>query len=134
MDGKKLGVALCANPEAHEPHDFPLDDPEWPGGPEWHCPGMVELAELEADDEPELPGISASKFRDDLRTTFLVIGLPTLMFGVLLHIWGGWLLAFFAGMLLVTVGLDVAMRVRRINAIRRWMIERDELTMHEEDE
>lgn len=110
----------CANTDVHEAHDYPVEGPNWTGPPEWHCPGReVALSELLETMEPALPGISAAKFREDLRTTFLVTGLPVFMFGVVLHLWSGWLLMFFAGLLVVTLGLDVLQRVRRVRAIEQ---------------
>lgn len=113
----ELDTCLCADAEPHEPHDYPLDDPEWVGPPMWHCPGRTALPEL-ADSTPEwLPGTSASKFRDGLRTTFLIIGFPTFMFGMLGIVGWGYV-AFMLGMLIVMLGVDVAHRARRLRAIR----------------
>lgn len=112
----ELDEALCADAEPHEAHDYPLTDPEWAGPPVWHCPGRTTLPEMTQAEW--LPGTSAAKFREDLRTTFLVVGLPAFMFGVVLHIWGSVLVMFFAGLLAVTITLDVVQRARRLRAYR----------------
>lgn len=119
----ELEEALCADPEPHEPHDFPLNDSEWVGGPVWHCPGVAELPAL--SHMPEwLPGTSAARFRDDLRTSLMVVGIPVIMFGFVLSIWGPWLTSYLIGMWAAMVAVAVVSRARRIRAYRK----RDELT------
>lgn len=113
----ELDKLLCADPEPHEAHDYPLTDSEWVGDPVWHCPGVAE-ALPELSQAQWLPGTSAAGFRDGLRTTFLVTGMPVFMFGVVLHMWGPWLMIFFALLLASMITLDVVQRARRLRAYR----------------
>lgn len=115
----ELEEALCAKPDPHEAHNYPLQgDNDWMGPPVWHCPGLTEV-DIAMDGPDGLPGISAAKFREDLRSTFIVVGMPVFMFGVVLHMWGPVLMMFFAGMLAVMIVLDVIQRARRVQAIER---------------
>ncbi len=113
----ELDKLLCADPEPHQAHDYPLTDSEWVGDPVWHCPGVAE-ALPELSQAQWLPGTSAAAFRDSLRSALMTVGFPVFMFGVVLHLWGPVLMIFFAGMLVVLIGLGVAQRVRRLRAYR----------------
>jgi hypothetical protein len=79
---------------------------------------ITELPAVPEVTEPALPGISAAKFRDELRTILLVSGFPIFMFGVVLHLWGLWLVAFMCALGAGSVWAVTARRAQRLRALR----------------
>lgn len=87
-------------------------------------PDEGEVAELGIV-KPALPGISAAKYREELRSALLVIVIPAIVFGFVLNLWGPWLTSLLLGMGLAVAGLATVKRAQRVNAVHRW--ERGEL-------